>query len=311
MERQQNTIGNSIFIVGTGLHSGKDVHMEILPALAGTGIVFQRVDHKGAVPVAAHPANITATELCTTIGTGISSVSTIEHLMAAFVGLGIDNAIVRVDGPELPILDGSAAEFVDAIIAAGTRKQEKNRKVLIVKKPFEIRRDDRFIRIEPFTQLTFRCEIDYSSRAIGHQMIEFDFSRSGFMELCNARTFCHLSEVESMRKQGLALGGSLANAVVVDDQKVVNKEGLRGSDEFVRHKLLDCIGDLALLGSSLIGKVTTNKSGHGLHAEFTKELWNRRDEFLTIVESGAFQDDRKPAISERVAGMAAASAVYG
>jgi UDP-3-O-[3-hydroxymyristoyl] N-acetylglucosamine deacetylase len=282
-----------------------------MPAGAGNGIVFHRTDDVKAMPVAANPTNISATNLSTTIGNGINRVATIEHLMAAFAGLGIDNATVQIDGPEVPILDGSSAPFVDAIQAVGVRRLEKNRKMLIVKKAFEVRDGEHSIRIEPCDKLTFVCEIEYASQAIGNQSLEFDFSRSGFMELCNARTFCHIAEVEAMRKNGLALGGSLENAVVVDDKKVMNAEGLRGRDEFVRHKLLDCIGDLALLGSSLVGKVTTHKSGHSLHAKFTKELWSKREEYLAVIEIGTFKDERKPAVSERVVAIAAASAING
>lgn len=311
MDRHQSTIRRKIQISGTGLHSGLTVAVEILPAPAGTGIVFERSDLPHAKPILATAHNLVSSELCTSISNGEATVSTIEHLMAAFVGLGIDNAVVRIDAAEVPILDGSAAPFVDQILAAGICKVDGFRRLFVVREAFEIRDGARLMRIEPDEKLRFDCNIDFaSSKAIGRQSLDFTFSRSAFLSLCDSRTFCHIREVDAMRAAGLALGGSLANAVVVNDDAVVNPEGLRNPHEFVRHKLLDCIGDLALLGAPLVGKVTLVRTGHAMHARFMQELLRRKDELLSVVEIGPFRDKR-PALPEGVAAMAAAAAIYG
>ena len=306
----QSTLRCAVKFRGTGLHSGRQVNLELLPAQADSGVIFQRVDRPNARPVTAHPYNISATDLSTTIGTGRDQIGTIEHLMAALAGLGIDNVLVRIDGPEVPILDGSAAPFVDHILVAGIAKVKAPRKMLVVKKPFELSDGDRSIRIEPAQGLTYRCNIDYPTPVIGRQSIEFNFSRSAFLRLCGARTFCHVREVEAMRKAGLALGGSLANAVVVSDEAVLNEEGLRSGDEFVRHKLLDCIGDLALLGAPLVGRVLLNRPGHSLHARFMAKLLAKKADVLASVHLATAQESIAP-IPERSVAMAAATALYG
>jgi len=287
MERQA-TVAQPIQLKGIGLHSGKTVELELLPAGVNSGIWFQRTDHAGAQPVAAHYSNVSSTDLSTSIGSGGNKVSTIEHLMAAFAGLGIDNVMVRVSGEELPILDGSSAPFVAAIRTAGIRKLDGYKKQFIVREAFELRSGDRYIRVEPASRQRFSCIIEFGSSVIGRQTCEYQSSRTAFTRLCEARTFCHVNEVDAMRKVGLALGGSLENAVVVSDSEVVNAEGLRSHDEFVRHKLLDAIGDLALLGGELVGKITLHKAGHGLHAQFMNELMKRRSECLSVVESAEF-----------------------
>lgn len=286
MDRLQGTIKRAVRFVGTGLHSGRQVTLEILPALPGTGIVFQRTDVAGCPPIAAHFNNIVSTDLCTTLGRGGVTVGTIEHLMAALVGLGVDNAAIRLDAAEVPILDGSAAPFVDKLLAAGITKLPGARRHLVVHSAFEVRQGDKLMRVEPADQLEFACVIDFPSRAIGRQELSVPFSASSFMDLCESRTFCHVREVDALRAAGLALGGSLDNAIVVTDTEVMNSEGLRCHDEFVRHKVLDCLGDLALLGASLIGKVTLVKNGHALHARFMRELMSRQDELLTEVIVG-------------------------
>lgn len=298
---RQMTLASKIYIEGHGLHTGKTVRLEIHPAPANTGIWFQRFDVVGAQPVAAQWSNVTSTELSTTIGSGNNKVSTIEHLMAAFVGLGVDNALVRVSAEEVPILDGSAAPFVRAIEKAGMVRQDAYRRQFVVKECFEVRVGERFVRIEPASRQKIICEIQFGSRAIGRQIFEFVPSRSAFLSLAQSRTFCHVKEVEAMRKAGLALGGSLENAVVVDDDSVLNEEGLRSRDEFVQHKLLDAIGDLGLLGGEIIGKITLHKAGHSLHAAFMNELMKRRSEFLSVVESIDFGVNDSADLSNRLA----------
>lgn len=284
MLNAQQTVACRIDLSGVGLHSGRVVHLEILPADIGTGIVFKRVDLLGAPSIPAHVNNIQSTDLNTTIGVGEARVSTIEHLMAAFAGLGIDNAIVKVDGPEVPVMDGSAEPFVEAILAAGIVPQGAQRRLLIVREAFELRQGDKWIKVEPADETTFTMNIEFKSKAIGKQVVEFRWQHDSLESIFASRTFCHMNDVQAMRKVGLALGGSLENAVVVSDEEVLNPEGLRADDEFVRHKLLDCIGDLALLGAPIVGRVTASKSGHGLHAGFMKALWHKRSEVLAVVE---------------------------
>ena len=281
---QQATLACPVKFAGVGLHSGCMVHVEIFPAAPSTGIIFHRTDSASAYPVLANPFNITETTLSTAIGSGASRVSTIEHLMAAFAGLGVDNAYVRIDNGEVPILDGSAAPFVDQILIAGIVDQAAPKKFLVCKKAFEIAHGDHLIRMEPFDGLSFHCSIDFTelSPVIGKQSILTMFDDKTFSKFSEARTFCHIKDVNFMREKGLARGGSLDNAVVVDDHKVLNGEGLRFEDEFVRHKLLDCIGDLALLGGVLKGKITLRKSGHALHGEFTKNIMLHQQDYLEV-----------------------------
>lgn len=277
---RQRTLAAPAQLCGVGLHTGKQVTLDILPSKPNTGIVFHRTDSEYASLVDAHVFNIGATELSTTVGTGASSVSTIEHLMAAFAGLGIDNALVRLDGPEVPIMDGSSSPFVEAFLAAGIMVQRADRRYFEVIKAFEFVRGDKFIRIEPCRKMRFKCSIDFPVAVIGKQSFEIDLSTEAFVDLAFARTFCHVNEVTAMRNAGFALGGSLQNAVVVDDVGVLNKEGLRSRDEFARHKLLDAIGDFALLGAPLLGKVTLHKSGHGMHAQCLEELLKNKSKYL-------------------------------
>lgn len=281
---KQHTIARRIEVSGIGLHSGKVVRIEILPAAINTGIVFKRVDLPGTPTVQAHVNNIQSTDLNTTIAHGNAKVATIEHLMAAFAGLGVDNALVKIDGPEVPVMDGSAAPFVEKILAGGISSQEAQRKYFVVREAFEFRMGDKWIKVEPSDVTSFEMEIEFKSKAIGRQSFGFVLDRDSFLEVSGCRTFCHVNDVNAMRKAGLALGGSLDNAVVVSDDEVLNPEGLRCSDEFVRHKLLDCVGDLSLLGGLIVGRITASKSGHGLHAAFMKAIWSRRNEVLSTVE---------------------------
>jgi UDP-3-O-[3-hydroxymyristoyl] N-acetylglucosamine deacetylase len=281
---KQHTVARRIEVSGIALHSGKVVRVEILPASINTGIIFKRVDLPGAPTVLAHVSNIRSTDLNTTIAQGEAKVSTIEHLMAAFAGLGVDNALVKIDGPEVPVMDGSAAPFVDKILVAGLAAQDAQRRYFVVRETFEFQLGDKWIKIEPSDETSFAMEIDFKSKVIGRQSFGFVMDRETFLDVAGSRTFCHVNDVNAMRSAGLALGGSLENAVVVSDDEVLNPEGLRFDNEFVRHKLLDCVGDLALLGGPIVGKVTASKSGHGLHAGFMKAVWARRNEFLAIVE---------------------------
>ncbi len=284
ISNKQHTVARRVEVSGVALHTGKVVRIEILPSAINSGIVFKRVDLPGSPTVPAHLSNILSTDLNTTIGHGEVKISTIEHLMAAFAGLGIDNALVKIDGPEVPVMDGSAAPFVARILSAGISAQDAQRRYFVVRQAFEFRISDKWIKIEPSDVTSFGMQIDFKSKAIGRQSFSFNLDRDSFLEIAGCRTFCHENDVSAMRKAGLALGGSLENAIVVSDDEVLNPEGLRVDNEFVRHKLLDCLGDLSLLGGPLVGKITASKSGHALHAAFMKELWARRHELLTTVE---------------------------
>jgi UDP-3-O-[3-hydroxymyristoyl] N-acetylglucosamine deacetylase len=287
MKRFQGTVAKPVQFVGVGLHSGSLVNLEILPQGPDTRIVFERTDKPLSDKILACPDNITSTLLSTTIGHHPCSIATIEHLMAALWGMGIDNALVRVSAGEIPILDGSSAPFVDKFSEAGIQIQHVQRRCIVLPEPFEIREGDKFISYHPpkegdMSGLDVRCSVDFPSLAIGKQTLDLRLSsEEAFLSISEARTFCHLDSIKRMREQGLALGGSLDNAVVVDDERVLNTEGLRFPDEFVRHKLLDFFGDMALLPGDLVGKVVMCKNGHSLHAKFSKEIMN----YLRKVES--------------------------
>tara|TARA_Y100000991_G_C21966415_1_gene347081 strand:+ start:717 stop:1631 length:915 start_codon:yes stop_codon:yes gene_type:complete len=292
----QGTLAKVIEFNGVGLHNGKLISLSIHPAGPNYGIRFKRTDIENSKEILAHLDNIISTTLCTTIGKKNQEISTIEHLMAAFSGLGIDNALVCINSNEIPILDGSSAPFVDKLNEIGVQRQEVKRRVIRLSQPLEVRCKDQFMRYEPCFKGNDSClqvnyTIDFScSKAIGKQSLSIALTSKAFMSLCEARTFCHINEVNGMRKQGLAMGGSLDNAVVVDDEKVINNDGLRYSDEFVRHKVLDCIGDLALLGGQLLGRITVHKGGHSLHAQFVKKI----SEVLTKTKSDYVTSPNSP-----------------
>jgi len=279
----QQTLGNKATFSGIGLHTGKVITLTLRPAEAGTGIVFHRVDLAPAISIEAKSANVVSTRLSTTIGRGETSVSTIEHLMAALYSCGIDNAHVDINGPEVPIMDGSAAPFVEAILKAGYKECCKARKYLVVKKPVTIVEGDKRVSIIPSRHYKISFDMQFAHPAVRSQSKSMTFSQANFIdEFASARTFGFLAEVETLKAHGLALGGSLDNAVVIGDEGVLNKEGLRYPDEFVRHKILDSVGDLALAGHRLIGHVKATKSGHDLNHKLVTELLKRTDCYSLI-----------------------------
>jgi UDP-3-O-[3-hydroxymyristoyl] N-acetylglucosamine deacetylase len=279
----QQTLGNKATFSGIGLHTGKLITLTMRPAEAGTGIVFHRTDLSPAVSIEARSANVVSTRLSTTIGRGTASVSTIEHLMAALYGCGIDNAHVDINGPEVPIMDGSAAPFVAEIMKAGTKECGKPRKYLVVKKPVTIVEGDKKISIIPSRHYKISFDMQFAHHAVRNQSKSMQFTQASFAEdFASARTFGFLAEVEMLKAHGLALGGSLENAVVIGDDGVLNEEGLRFPDEFVRHKILDSVGDLALAGHRLIGHVKATKSGHDLNDKLVTELLKRTDCYTLI-----------------------------
>lgn len=273
----QRTIAEKVSCTGIGLHSGAPVELSLHPARAHTGIVFERTDGGVPVDVPARPENVTATLNATTLGRGGTSVGTVEHLLAALYGLGIDNVRVEINGPEVPVMDGSAASFVYLIRQAGIFEQDAPRRVLRVREPLEMSDGLKRIRIEPASSLRITYAVDFMHPSIGQQSVaELELVNGTFeAELGRARTFGFLHEVEALWRAGLARGGSLENTIVLDEAGVMNPEGLRWGDEFVRHKMLDLVGDLALLGMPIHGHVIVERGGHALHQQLVAELANR------------------------------------
>jgi len=272
-EFRERTLRSPISCTGVGLHSGATVQLTLRPAAAGSGVVFVRTDLSPAVEIAARPENVVDTSFATTLGVGSARVGTVEHLMAALSGMGIDNARVEDNGPEIPVMDGSAAPFIYLIRTAGIALQRRFKRFLVIRRPLEVRDGDKRARIVPASQLAISCTIDFDHPLIRDQTLHVDLSDKVFYrEISRARTFGFLSEVEDLKKRGLAKGGSLENAIVVDEFSVLNAEGLRYPDEFVRHKILDVIGDLALCGMPVIGHFISYKSGHSLNQRLVSRL---------------------------------------
>jgi UDP-3-O-[3-hydroxymyristoyl] N-acetylglucosamine deacetylase len=252
--------------------------MVIRPAGVDEGIVFVRGDLSGKNRIKADVHNVRDTTLATTLGLNGVTVSTVEHLMSAFSGMGVDNAVVEVDAPEVPIMDGSARPFVDLLKDVGTRVQGKGKKLLVIKDKIAVSEGEGTAMLLPFPEFRITYKIEFNHPAIGVQSYHMNFSDVSYEEeICAARTFGFLRDVEYLQAKGLALGGSLKNAVVLDDRRIINKDGLRSPDEFVKHKILDAIGDLSLLGIPIIGHFVAYKSGHRLNNLLLKELLLRKE----------------------------------
>ena len=270
----QKTIAEKATCTGVGLHSGAPAHLSLYPARPGVGVVFTRTDLPDAPEIPARRAALSSTRLATTLGRGSAKIGTVEHLLAAVVALGIDNLRVEVDGPEIPVMDGSAAPFVAMLREAGLFDQRVARRVIRIRKPISVRDGDRVIRVSPSSRLSVSYFVEYPHAAIGKQRVDrlpidaMTFDR----EIARARTFGFLHEVEALRRGGLARGGNLENTVVLDEQRVLNQSGLRFPDEFVRHKVLDLIGDLALLGMPLLAHVDVERGGHALHQQLVERI---------------------------------------
>ncbi len=273
----QMTLAHPVAFDGVGLHSGRPARLRLLPAPADSGLVFRRTDIAGAAAIPARWDLVEQGELCTRIvGPAGISVSTIEHVMAAVAGCGIHNLVMEIDGPEVPILDGSSAPFVDRILAAGTRRQAAPLRAIRVLEPVEVRNGPARARLEPAETLEIDFSIDFADAAIGHQEKRLSLANGTFVrELCDSRTFCRRADVEAMRARGLALGGTLENAVVVDGAEVLSPGGLRHADEAVRHKMLDALGDLALAGAPILGRYVGVRSGHALTNALLRALFAR------------------------------------
>ncbi|MCG6965167.1 MAG: UDP-3-O-acyl-N-acetylglucosamine deacetylase [Chromatiaceae bacterium] len=272
---KQRTLKNVIRATGVGLHTGEKVYLTLRPAAPDSGIVFRRVDLDSPVDIPARAENVGDTRLSTTLEKDGVRISTVEHLLSAFAGLGIDNAYVDVSAAEVPIMDGSAGPFVFLIQSAGVEEQNVAKRFIRIKHPVEVRDGDKIARFEPFDgfKVSFGIDFDHPAMSEGRRRSVIDFSSTSFVkEVSRARTFGFLRDIEMLRENGLALGGSMDNAIVVDDFRVLNEDGLRYEDEFVKHKILDAIGDLYLLGHSLIGAFNGYKSGHALNNRLLKAL---------------------------------------
>lgn len=262
----QRTIAKMATVTGIGIHSGKKVVLNLYPASADTGIRFKRVDLPNAQILKADAQTVGTTENNTTIGQGVNSVHTVEHLLAVFYGLGINNIYCEIDGPEVPIMDGSGASYVFLLKETGIASLSASKKFMVILAPVKVQVDDKWAMIEPASKLVIDSTIVFAHPRIKQQHKIFEFSCEAFIrEISRARTFGLLKDVDNLKRRGLIKGGSLDNAVVLDDFNVVNAEGLRFADEFIRHKILDTIGDISLLGYEIAGKITTYKSGHNLH----------------------------------------------
>jgi len=276
----QQTIADSIKFKGVGLHSGREVNMRINPASADTGIVFRRTDFDLPVEVAATSDFDDEATLATVLGKNGVEVSTVEHCMAALAGMGVDNAVIELDGPEVPVLDGSAAPYVRAIKKVGLCQQNSKRAFIRLKKVIRVEVDGKFCILMPSDRFRITYGIEFDNRFSPDQHFYLDLNPASFAsELAPARTFGFLEDVEYLRSIGKAKGGSLDNAVVLHGGDVLNPEGLRMSDEFVRHKILDAVGDLALAGMPIMGHLIVYKGGHALHEQLVKALLSRTDAF--------------------------------
>jgi UDP-3-O-[3-hydroxymyristoyl] N-acetylglucosamine deacetylase len=272
---RQRTLKNAIRATGVGLHTGEKIYLTLRPAPANTGIVFCRVDLDPPVQIKASLENVGETRLSTTLVRDGVRISTVEHLLSAMAGLGIDNAYVDLSAPEVPIMDGSAGPFVFLIQSAGIEEQQASKRFIRIKRSVEVRDGDKIARFAPFDgfKVGFTIEFDHPVFRSNAQHSEIDFSATSFVkEVSRARTFGFIAEIEQLHERELALGGSIDNAVVLDDYRVLNEDGLRYRDEFVKHKILDVIGDLYLLGSAMIGAFSGHKSGHELNNKLLRTL---------------------------------------
>jgi UDP-3-O-[3-hydroxymyristoyl] N-acetylglucosamine deacetylase len=291
---KQRTLKNIIRATGVGLHTGDKVYMTLRPAAPNTGIVFRRTDLNPPVDIHARPDCVGDTRLSTTLVKDDVRVSTVEHLLSAMAGLGIDNAYVELSAPEVPIMDGSAGPFVFLLQSAGIEEQNTPKRFIRIKKPVKVQEGDKWASFEPFEGFKVGFSIDFNHPIISKRTsrAEIDFSTTSFVkEVSRARTFGFMRDIEMLREHNLALGGSMDNAVVLDDYRVLNEDGLRYEDEFVKHKILDAIGDLYLLGHSLIGAYHAHKSGHELNNKLLRTLIADPEAWEEVV----YKDD--PAVS--------------
>lgn len=287
---RQRTLNNTIRATGVGLHSGEKVYLTLKPAPVDSGIIFRRVDLDPIIDIPATALQVGETTLSTTLVKDNAKVDTVEHLLSAMAGLGIDNAIVELSAQEVPIMDGSSGPFVFLLQSAGIAEQEAPKKFIRIKRKVEVREGDNIASFVPYEgfKVTFEIDFDHPVFRQSVQTASLDFSSTSYVkEVSRARTFGFTKDLEYMRSKNLALGGSVKNAIVVDDYRVLNEDGLRYDDEFVKHKILDAVGDLYLLGHSLIGEFVGHKSGHGLNNRLLRELLQQEDawEFVEFTDT--------------------------
>ncbi|MDC3233289.1 UDP-3-O-acyl-N-acetylglucosamine deacetylase [Pelagibacteraceae bacterium] len=297
----QKTINDKIELAGVGLHNGADVNLIIKPGEPNSGISFKRIDIDGDNTVNANFKNVVEPILCTKLKneSGIT-VSTVEHLMAAFYGEGIDNALVEVDASEIPIMDGSAIEFVDAIRSVGIKEQSELRKFINVLKKIEVREGQKYISIEPLNNdLIVDFEIIYNNSLIRTRRKEFKQSDDDLTNIYNSRTFCLFEDIEQIKSQGLAKGGTLDNAIVVQGNRVLNEDGLRNRHEFVYHKILDCLGDLILSGHRIFGHIKTSQGGHALTNKLLVKFFSDRSNWM--LESFKNEEEAENSFKNQIA----------
>lgn len=272
---QQRTLKNVIRATGVGLHTGKKIYLTLRPAPVDSGVIFRRVDLDPPLEIKANPENVGDTSLSTTLVSDGVRISTVEHLLSAMAGLGIDNAYVDVSAPEVPIMDGSAGPFVFLVQSSGIVEQNAAKKFIRITKSVKVKEGDKWARFDPFDgfKVGFMIDFDHPVFKAGPQKAELDFSTTSFVkEISRSRTFGFMRDFEALRSRNLALGGSLDNSIAVDEHRILNEDGLRYEDEFVKHKILDAIGDLYLLGHSLIGAFSGYKSGHALNNKLLRKL---------------------------------------
>lgn len=284
---QQRTLQAPVSCEGIGLHSGQKVRLHLRPAPVDHGIVFVRTDLPRPVSIPALSQYVVDTSLATTLGKDGVRVGTVEHLLAALAGMGIDNVRIELDGPEVPIMDGSAAPFAEKVIEAGIREQDAAKTFLVIRKAVAVNENGKEAALTPARSFKIDCEIDFQHPLIHDQAVNVEVNDRGFAkELCRARTFGFLRDVERLKSAGLARGGSLENAIVVDEYSILNPEGLRFPDEFVRHKALDAVGDLSLLGKPVIGHLKVVKSGHALNHKLVQKVLSDETAFELVRARG-------------------------
>ena len=281
-QTKQTTLKNKISFSGVGIHNGRAVNMSVEPANPNTGIVFKRIDIKLNNTIKAVINNTECSKLCSKITNSYGvSVSTIEHLMATFNGLNIDNALIKLDSSELPALDGSSEEYTNKINKIGIKNQNENRKYLKILKKISIFDNDRYISVTPAEEFSIDVEINYPNTIIGNDKLLYIHNKTNFVNnISKARTFAFAEDIKKMRATGLAIGGSLNNAIVVDKFKIINSSGLRINNEFIKHKTLDCLGDFYLLGMPIIGKITCFAPGHKINQNFIKEILKNKTNYM-------------------------------
>ena len=284
----QSTIANKVSFSGVGVHTGNKVNINILPSAPNSGIIFKRIDLKHNNIVVPNFENVSEATLCTTISNDFGvKVSTIEHLMAAFLGLGIDNAVVEIDSQEIPILDGSAKDFVKILRSTGLKNSDVPIKLIKINNNVEVEEGNKFISIEKSnTTLEIEFEINYENQLIKNQKNKINVFEDKLDDVFNSRTFCLFEDIEKLKKLGLGKGGSLENAIVVKDDKILNKEGLRNKNEFVNHKILDCIGDLYLVGYRLIGSLKCRHGGHNLTNKLLRKIFSDNKNYSLLEIKG-------------------------